>query len=129
MTRRLTMLLAGIACLLVLGMSGCGKARPKADPHVARDTLRAALDAWKTGQPADALQARDPPIHVTDHEWRNGFALLEYEVSEKDQLFGPALRCQVQLTLRNPKGKPVNKNATYSVGTNNALTVVREDDD
>ena len=127
--RRTTMLLAGIVFLAALGISGCGKSRPKADADLARGTLREALDAWKKGQPKEVLQDRIPPIHVTDHEWGDGFALLDFKVSEKDQLFGPGLRCQVQLSLRNPKGKTVNKMATYTVATNNALTVVREDDD
>jgi hypothetical protein len=113
----------------VLVLSGCGKYRPRADPDVARETLLVALDAWKKGQPAEALKDRTPPIHVADFEWRGGFTLLDYEVSAKDQPFGSDLRCQVQLSLRNPKGKTMKKKATYSVGTNNALTIVREDDE
>jgi hypothetical protein len=116
-----------LAAALVL--SGCSKSRPRANPDVARETLRVALDAWKEGQPADVLKDRDPPIHVADFEWRGGFTLLDYEVAAKDQLFGSDLRCQVQLSLRNPKGKTLKKKATYSVGTNNALTIVREDDE
>ena len=108
---------------------GCARSKPKADPDVARETLRVALDSWKKGQSADALTEHSPPILITDHEWRGGFTLLEYDVSPKDQLFGPHLRCQVQLSLQNPKGKTLKKKATYSVGTSRGLTVVREDDD
>jgi len=118
-----------LVALSVFGSVGCGKGQPKADPEVARETLRVALDAWKKGEAVDALKDRNPPIHVADHEWRGGFALLNYQVSPKDQLFGSDLRCQVELALRNPKGKELKKKATYSVGTNKALTVIREDDD
>jgi hypothetical protein len=124
-----TVCLPCLASLAALEFAGCGKARPKANADLARETLRVALDAWKKGQLVDALQDLSPPIHVTDHEWREGFALLEYKISDKDQLFGPGLRCQVRLSLRNPRGKTVNKQATYTVGTNNALMIVREDDD
>jgi hypothetical protein len=119
-----------IPCLVItLAITGCAKKRPRADAEVARQTLRVALDAWKKGQPIDALKDGDPPISVADHEWSDDYKLMDYKVSEKDQLFGSDLRCQVQLSLRSPKGKELKKKATYSVGTNNALTVVREDDD
>jgi len=122
--RFLTLLL-----LATFAFCGCAKNKPKANPDVARETLRVALDSWKKGQPPDALNDRDPPILVTDHEWRGGFALLEYKIAAKDQLFGSDLRCQVELSLQNPKGKTISKKATYSVGTNRVLTIVREDDD
>jgi hypothetical protein len=109
-------------------LSGCAKQQPKADADTARETLRTALAAWKKGEPIDALQGFSPSIYVTDFQWRGGFALLNYELSPKDQLFGPHLRCRVELSLQSPKGKTVKKKATYSVGTNGALTVMREDD-
>jgi hypothetical protein len=112
----------------LIGLSGCAKSHPKADADTARETLRTVLAAWKKGDSIDALHGRSPSIYVTDFQWRGRFALLNYEVSPKDQLLGPHLRCQVDLSLRNPKGKTVKKKATYSVGTNGELTVVREDD-
>jgi len=115
--------------IATLSFVGCARTKPRADTETARETLRVALDSWKKGRPADDLKDHDPPILITDHEWRGGFALLDYKVSPKDQLFGPHLRCQVDLSLQSPKGKNVKKKATYSVGTNKALTVVREDDD
>ena len=87
---------------------------------------RAAQDV--AGQTPQSLQARQPPIHVADREWAGGARLVSYEIW-KDQLFGSDLRCQVRLTLRDPKGKERSKKATYSVGTREALTVVREDDE
>jgi hypothetical protein len=126
----ITALFCFVLTLSLFVSPGCGKIRkPRADADVARDTLRIALDAWKNGEPAESLQRHSPPIIVADHEWKGGFELLDYKVSAKDQLFGSDLRCQVKLSLRNPKGKTLEKQATYSVGTNNALTVVREDDD
>jgi hypothetical protein len=124
-----TLLFCLLLTLSLFASPGCGKIRkPRADPEVARDTLRVALDAWKKSEPAESLQDRSPPILVADHEWKGGFELVDFKMA-KDQLFGSDLRCQVKLSLRNPKGKTMEKQATYSVGTNNALTVVREDDD
>jgi hypothetical protein len=123
------LLATSLFCLFLtvalLASPGCGKTRkPPANAGVARETLRTALDAWKKGEPVESLQGRTPPILVADHEWKAGFELLNYKVSEKDQLFGSDLRCQVKLSLRNPKGKTLDKQATYSVGTNNALSKV-----
>ena len=104
------LILALIPCLaLALTMTGCAKKRPRADADVARTTLRTALDAWKKGEPIDALKERDPPVTIVDHEWRDDFKLMDFKVSEKDQLFGSDLRCQVQLSLRSPKGKELKK--------------------
>jgi hypothetical protein len=125
-----TILFCLLLSMILFFSPGCGKAKkPPADPGVARDALRAALDAWKNGDHIGSLKVHAPPIQITDREWGGGYQLLDYKVLEEDQLFGSDLRCQVQLSLRNPKGKSLQKRATYSVGTNNALTVVREDDD
>ncbi len=119
-----------VISLWFLTGSGCGKLRrPQSDADLARGTLRLALDAWKKGDPVSSLQDRSPPIQVTDFEWKGSFALLDYQVTPKDQLFAGDLRCQVKLSLRSPKGKTLEKQATYSVGTTNGLRIIREDDD
>jgi hypothetical protein len=121
------------AVLLLLGglaAAGCGPARPKpADAAVARETLLVALEAWKGGASPESLQGREPPVYVAEREWRGGARLTGYEVDPNDQLFGPDLRCRVKLSLEGPGGKMRTKRATYSVGTNEKLTVVREDDE
>jgi len=131
MKRQLRMCTCGVGLfLLTWSLAGCGAARPQpADPEVARPALRTALDAWKDGQTPQSLQARQPPIHVADREWAGGARLVSYEIAPKDELFGSDLRCQVRLTLRDRKGKERSKKATYSVGTRETLTVVREDDE
>jgi hypothetical protein len=120
-------------CLGALMLSavtlGCASKPEPADPQVARETLRAALDAWKSGEGIEALQQVEPPILVSDHEWGGGTRLLDYQVDSKDQIFGTDLRCRVKLTLQGKNGKKRQKQATYSVGTSQALVVVREDDD
>jgi hypothetical protein len=129
----------GIAPLLaaaILGgatilAAGCGASKPPpADRAAARAILQVALEAWKKGELPSALQDRDPPIVVADHEWTAGKKLLDFKVDDKDQLFGADLRCTVHLTSEaGAAGKTRNKKATYSVGTHRTFTVVREDDD
>jgi len=120
------MILCGVATLA----AGCGGNRPQqADRGVAREILQTALESWKKGETPTALQERDPSITVADREWARGTKLLDFQVDDKDQLFGADLRCTVRLTLDNARGQPRKKKATYSVGTNQTFTVVREDDD
>jgi hypothetical protein len=123
--------LANIAIVIAfLSAAGCGRDRPiPADADVARTTLRTTLDAWKKGDAADSLTKQTPPIYVAEREWKNGARLADYEVDPKDQLFGSDLRCNVWLTMKDGNGRERKKKATYSVGTNNKLTVVREDDE
>lgn len=107
---------------------GCGGSPPApADRDQALGALRTTLDTWQCGSDAILLQAQKPPIQVVDHEWRSGYKLLRYQV-EKDAAFGGDLRCQVKLSLKDARGRPVSKTAVYSVGTGSPLTVVREED-
>lgn len=117
------------ALLIPLSAGGCvSSPPPQADADVARQTLRAALDAWKAGQSPESLKGRTPPIVVADRDWQGGAKLEGYEVDPKDRLLGADLHCQVSLTLRDARGRAVKRKATYSVGTHNALTVIRSDD-
>jgi hypothetical protein len=113
----------------IVALAGCsGPSRPSpADSVQAREALRLALDSWQKGVAADCLKERQPPIQVVDHQWRTGYQLVRYQLGSDGQL-GANLRCQVQLALKNPKGKALNKKAVYSVGTSPVLTVCREED-
>jgi hypothetical protein len=118
-------LLACVTC----GLAGCNTSsqRVPADPAQARAALRLALDTWRNGASAQALKQRQPPIQVVDHQWRTGYQLVRYQLAG-DSPIGANLRCQVQLSLKNSKGKTLNKKAIYSVGTSPVITVSREED-
>jgi hypothetical protein len=119
-------------CLLActpLAWAGCGGISPPkpADTVQARQALRIALDTWQKGVEPGSLKVSEPPIQVVDHQWRSGYQLVGYQVGG-DRPLGANLRCQVQLALKNAKGKPLHKKAVYSIGTSPVLTVVREED-
>jgi len=120
------------AGLLVLGAAlavaaGCARPPAPADPVQAREALRAALDAWQKGEPAQSLQHGRPAVIVVDYEWRNGYRLAGYQV-EGDEPFAAGLRCRVALALTDPHGRPVRKPAVYTVGTSPVVTVTREEE-
>jgi hypothetical protein len=98
-----------------------------ADAVQARQALRVALDTWQKGAAPASLKEGEPSIQIVDHQWRSGYQLVRYQVRD-DRPLGTNLRCQVQLSLKNTKGKSLQKKAVYSVGTNPILTVVREED-
>jgi hypothetical protein len=118
-----------LLALTPLGWAGCrGMSPPRpADRVEARQALRIALDTWKKGAGPGSLKVSEPPIQVVDHQWRSGYQLVGYQV-KGDCPLGANLRCQVQLALKNTKGKPLHKRAVYSIGTSPVLTVIREED-
>jgi hypothetical protein len=125
-TTNLTGLLLLAAAAVAL--PGCGSSViPNADPVAAREGLVAALDAWQSGEAAEALARRTPPIHVADDDWHAGARLVKYELAGEGDFFGANYCCPVSLSLQTQSGRSVQKKIYYSVGTSPVLTVVRED--
>ena len=111
----------------LLAIAGCQPGSPPAPVNAgrAREVLTTALDSWKKGEPANALEKASPPIYVIDPEWQGGAKLIAYEVlsdEEKDA----HLFAQVKLTVRGPNGKDATTTATFIVSTAPNLTVSRK---
>ena len=117
-----------LALLPVLAL-GCGGARPPepADPDQAREALRAALDAWRKGEPPDALKGRQPPIYVNDADWQAGHRLAGYELKGDGKYYGAQFRCSVVLSLELGKGKRSDKVVKYLIDTHPRVVIVRDD--
>jgi hypothetical protein len=123
---------ARLLLLLILALAfapGCGGTPPskEANPAVAREALATTLKAWKDGEKPDALAARTPPIRVADEDWLAGLRLEDFQVDPADRMIGTSLNCPVSLTLKNTTGKTLKKKAVYSVSTDPALTVIRQE--
>ncbi|HEV3167854.1 MAG TPA: hypothetical protein VGZ22_27885 [Isosphaeraceae bacterium] len=112
---------------LALALTGCSGQPKPGDPVVAEQTLRAALDAWKSGEAAPTLAERRPPIYVVDHEWQSGLKLVRYEIEGSGEALGFDLRCAAKLWLQDPRAQKVQRKAVYTVATHPVQTVVRED--
>jgi hypothetical protein len=130
MRRTAILLPAGLfLTALLASAAGCGRAKPQpANAELARETLRTALETWKQGESPDSLRSGTTPIHVADQDWTRGAQLLDYQIDLRDQMFGGALRCQVKLSLQDPRGKKRIKKAIYSIATEEVIFIAREDD-
>ncbi len=117
--------------LLVAGTLnlGCSTGPPRAAPvdaPEARKALRTTLEHWKDGGRPEALLTGSPSITVQDMDWEAGLDLAEYRVIDDGKNDDANLRIPVELTLRDPKGRPIQKRVTYIVGTSPSTTVFRE---
>jgi hypothetical protein len=115
----------GFAAVLLAGCSA-GPANAPVDPEKARRTLRTALDSWKYGDAATALQGASPPIYVIDPEWQSGVRLTEYQILGDGEPKDAHLFCKVRLTVRGADGKEARQEVTFIVSTAPNLTVSRK---
>jgi hypothetical protein len=118
------------ALLALLWLAGCGPgggAPTPADPALARQTLAAALDAWKAGEPHDAPAKRPEPIRVADEDWLAGARLVDFQIGDPEPLSGPRLRLPATLKLKDPRGKAVERRVVYLVALEPGRMVIRQD--
>jgi hypothetical protein len=115
---------------MVLGLcflaAGCGrKLDPPVEPGQAGEVLRAALDAWKNGEPYGALDQRDPPIYFNEREWEAGKQLVNYQPGPVT-LVGRQGNCKVKLTLRDKEGRTTEREIGYQIDTTPRVVIARE---
>lgn len=114
--------------LLILssGVIGCGGNAHAVKPDVAQQTLRTALDSWKSGQTVESLKKGSPSIVVQDQDWSGGAKLVDYEVLDGAKPVDANLQAKVKLKLRDAKDVEAEKTVSYVVGTSPVLTVFRD---
>ena len=105
--------------------AGCGGGSlpPPADPAAARQTLTAALDAWKAGETTEALAARHPPIYFND--LKPELRLLAYTIADGHEMYGQSVRLSVTLSVKLPDGSTKERKVTYLIDTAPALVIVQ----
>ena len=123
---------AGLGTLASLCASSCsGPGQPSAvDVPLARDALKAAMEQWKNGGDLKSVEASGTKVIAQDPDWAAGTKLVDYQILDDGKPEDVNLRVQVKLTLSNPggkdKGKPIEKKASYVVGTSPSVTVYRD---
>jgi hypothetical protein len=119
-------LYAGLA-LLVLVALGCGKGPPKQPAERAEAVVEQFLDAWSRGDTPEQFAAAGRPVEATDPDWRAGCRLLSFLAAESRQ--GPDgpdhFRCRFALSLRDRKGRKVDKQVVYDVKLGEKSVIAR----
>lgn len=116
---------------LVFGLvlAGCNSGPYQSAPvdvDKARETLKTALESWKSGESTEALRAKRPSIVVQDFDWSGGTKLFDYEVLDAGQEVDANLIAKVKLTVADSKGSRFEKTVYYVVGTAPVFTVFRD---
>lgn len=118
--------------LLVLAMlgvvlAGCSRSarslslsQPK-----AREACIAFLTAWKEGKKVGDLS---PNIVGRDSDWEAGKKLEAFDLSPEDHSDGTNLHLKVRQILKDEKGRAINQEVAYVVGTSPVVTVFRSDE-
>jgi hypothetical protein len=119
-----------VCCLaLVVGLVGCGGGAYQSAPvnaEKARETLKTAMESWKSGEPAELMQDQSPSIVVQDFDWLSGAKLVSYEILGDEKEVNANLVAKVKLNLKDKQGAVTEKTVTYLVGTAPTLTVFRD---
>jgi hypothetical protein len=106
----------------VLGCGG-GSLPPQSDPDEARKLLIVALEAWKGGETANTLAARQPPLYfndlIADHR------LISYTIADGHEMYGLSVRLRATLSLKLPDGSTKERKVTYLVDTAPVLVIVQ----
>jgi hypothetical protein len=123
-----------VGCLLVVTLSvlilvvpGCGKS--SGDPAVEKATASVEdfLDSWTRGERLDKFADPNQPIHATDPDWKAGYRLMSFlSIESKHSPEMPDhVRCRVALSLKDRKGKKVEKEVVYDVQVGDKMVIAR----
>ena len=107
---------------------GCGgnSLPPQADADEARAALRAALDDWKGGAPADALAKASPPVYFNDPRRRAGVQLVGYKIDDGQTVHGRSVRIAAVVSIKHPDGSTKDRKTNYLIDTAPAVVIVAE---
>lgn len=93
--------------------------------EASQATLRSALEAWRAGQTQQSLIRGSPSIVIQDHDWMNGYKLIEYHILDQFSVEDSDFRFSVELTLMDESGRESSRKIAYIVGSRPNLTVFR----
>ena len=114
--------------LCLLGLMGCAEQSSveAANSQRAKYILVTALDAWKAGHP-ESLSTRSPAIRFADEDQKAGFQLVDYEFADESAQIKPFKNVKMVLMLKDQQGGASRKIASYQLGVEPGLTVLRSD--
>jgi hypothetical protein len=116
-----------VALVVVLILAGCGKPLDPAPTARAEAAVDQVLDAWSRGEAADLHAGPGRPVRITDPDWKAGYRLLSFLTVQAQPVADQPdkVRCRVALSLKDPRGKAVNKEVTYEIQVAETVVVNR----
>lgn len=114
----------GAGLVLLAGCGGASEAEFTPESELARQSLVAALDAWKAGQKPDSLRVGEHEVRIEDSTWRKGAKLQSYEITAEPLQEGPA-KFTVKVTLST---SPAPQSVDYYVVGKGPYWVFRDTD-
>ena len=111
---------------LLTASSGCESETARYAPtrDVARQSLEAALTAWRDGRPTGSIAGSSPPVRVVDSSWLGGEELASFQVLGEADVDGRK-EFTVRLTMKQPRGE---SQARYVVHGRDPVWVYRGED-
>ena len=86
---------------------------------------REGRQAWLATLPSTVTRLLERwSITVAEPKWRDGYRLLEYELTGHGQMSGFDWQCEVRLSLQKASGKSQVR-ASYNIGTSPTLVIIR----
>jgi hypothetical protein len=119
---RVRLLLLG---LLLSALTGCGdNLPPAASPDKAREVLTTSFEAWKNGETAQSLTAREQPIYFNDPRWEPGTRVVSYAIDESHEMYGQSVRLTGTMTVKQADGAAKERKFNYLIDTAPAIVIV-----
>lgn len=118
------LLVLTMLCVVLAGCSRSARSLSLNQPK-AREACTAFLKAWKEGKKVGDLA---PKIVGRDSDWEAGKKLEEFDLSPEDHSDGTNLHLKVRRIVKDDKGRQVNEEVAYVVGTSPVITVFRSDE-
>lgn len=93
---------AAVCLAFASGCSGASDADYLPESAIAKQSLVAALDAWKAGKKPDPLRVGEHEVRIEDSVWRKGAKLQSYEITAEPPPEGP-VKFTVKMTLSSSR--------------------------
>lgn len=113
------------AMVALLAVIGCGRRNAPSDAPLARQSLTAALERWKAGDPPSTLREASPPITMVEPAWEAGRKLESFEVVGPEVDDGVNVTCPVKLVCKDEQGKTLTTQIKCVVATKPIVTIFR----
>ncbi len=111
--------------ILFFAIAGCGENSYSAEEiQRAKDALESALETWKKGEKATALQAKS--IEFSDPEWRSGSKLTDFKIDRVEGVKGENLRGWTHVSLVTRQGKKLERDFCFEIRLKDKIVIGRD---